>query len=147
MENFFYWNSKEKTLLTLNVCAAGFFGLLPLLLIPLRYIIVIGLWLAVAAHSPCWLALGKALMQIGLEYGIVIERWLPGYMDDLFTRCKYVYIPKILYFISWIPLLNRCLPPKLPKAQAARMQDSRSKSVIVGSQASADRAQIQSAEN
>ena len=73
----------------------AFFGLLPLYLIPLRYIIVIGLWLAVAAHSPFWVALGKALMQIGLEYGIVLERWLPGYTYDLFSRCKYVYIPRI----------------------------------------------------
>ena len=62
LENFFYWNSKEKTLFTLNLCLFGFFALLPTYLIPLRYIITIGLWGAVGMNSPFWIALGKALM-------------------------------------------------------------------------------------
>ena len=48
LENFFYWHSKEKTLLTLNLCVLSFFGLLPIWLIPLRYFIVLGLWGAIA---------------------------------------------------------------------------------------------------
>lgn len=48
LENFFYWHSKEKTLLTLNLCVASFFGLIPVWIIPLRYFIVIGLWAAIA---------------------------------------------------------------------------------------------------
>lgn len=73
---------------------------------------VIGLWGAVAIHSPFWVAIGKALVQLALEYGIVLERWLPNYMEGLLYRLEHKYLPKIKYAISWIPFLRTCLTPK-----------------------------------
>ena len=116
LDNFFYWKSKEKTLYTLNLCLLGFFCALPVYIIPLRYVLTLGLWSLVAMNSPFWLAVGKALVQIGLEYGIVLERWLPVYFDGLLYRLEHRYIPRIRYIISWIPILNRVLLSPAPSS-------------------------------
>ena len=116
LDNFFYWKSKEKTLYTLNLCLLGFFCALPVYIIPLRYVLTLGLWSLVAMNSPFWLAVGKALVQIGLEYGIVLERWLPVYFDGLLYRLEHRYIPRIRYIISWIPILNRVLLSSAPSS-------------------------------
>jgi hypothetical protein len=52
IENCFYWKSKEKTLLMLNLMLLAFFGTLPLIFIPIRYFVVLGLWGIVSMSSP-----------------------------------------------------------------------------------------------
>lgn len=52
IEHFLYWKSKEKTLFTLNLCFLAFLGMLPVILIPLRYLIVAGMWGLVSLSSP-----------------------------------------------------------------------------------------------
>ena len=94
LENFFYWNSKEKTLLTLNLCLVSFLALIPLWIIPLRYLVVIGLWLGVSVSSPFCVAVFRSFLQLGIEYGIVLERTVPTYMSELFERIDKVYIPR-----------------------------------------------------
>lgn len=110
LENFFYWHSKEKTLLTLNMCVLAFAGLVPVLLIPLRYFIVIGLWGAIAQNSPFCVAVGKSIIQISMEYGIVLERTLPTYMGDLLDQIENVYIPRTLAILRWVPIVRRYVP-------------------------------------
>lgn len=61
IENFFYWKSKEKTLLMLNMMLVGAVGMLPLVFIPKRYLIVGGLWGAVASNSPFFMAIFMAV--------------------------------------------------------------------------------------
>jgi hypothetical protein len=67
LENYFYWKNKEKTLYTLNLCVLAIFALIPLWIIPIRYIIVGGMWIGVASNSPFFMALFKSLVQLGLE--------------------------------------------------------------------------------
>lgn len=45
-----------------------------------------------------------------LEYGIVLERVLPEYMSTFATNLDAVYIPRLVYILSWIPIINRYLP-------------------------------------
>ena len=47
-------------MLMLNTLLLAFFGMLPLLVIPVRYIVVAGLWASVAIHSPFFVAVGQA---------------------------------------------------------------------------------------
>ena len=47
---------------------------------------------------------------MALEYGIVLERYLPTYMNNLMIKCDAVYIPRLVYILSWIPVVNRYLP-------------------------------------
>ena len=77
LDNFFYWKNKEKTLLTQNILFAVSIATIPLIFIPIRYIIVVGLWSAVGMNSPFFSALVKSFIQISLEYGIILERALP----------------------------------------------------------------------
>jgi hypothetical protein len=107
LENFFFWKSKEKTLLTLNLCLVVFVGLIPLWIIPLRYLVVIGLWGSVSLSSPFWLAVGRSICQLSIEYGIVLERVVPTYMNELFERIDTVYIPRAQRIMRWIPILRR----------------------------------------
>lgn len=62
LENFFYWKSKEKTLLTLNICLVITVALIPLWVIPLRYLVAIGLWLLVSLSSPFCVAVGRSIL-------------------------------------------------------------------------------------
>lgn len=62
IDNFLYWKSKEKTLFTLNACFGAFIGMLPLIVIPLRYLIVAGMWFIVSLSSPFFLAVFKSLL-------------------------------------------------------------------------------------
>jgi hypothetical protein len=62
LENYFYWKSKEKTLLTMNLCLLAFFAMLPLWIIPLRYIVVLGLWLSVSLSSPFCVTVGRSIV-------------------------------------------------------------------------------------
>ena len=62
IEQCLYWKSSEKTLLTLNFMFLGFLATLPLLLIPLRYIVVAGMWGAIASNSPFVMAVGQAIL-------------------------------------------------------------------------------------
>lgn len=114
IEHCFYWKTPEKTLLTLNTCLFAFLGALPLLLVPLRYVVVLGMWGFVASFSPFLVAVGQAIAQIMIEYGIVFERLAPGYMTEFHHRFETVYIPRLIYFLSWIPYVNRYLP-ELPQ--------------------------------
>jgi hypothetical protein len=110
LENFFFWHSKEKTLLTLNMCLIAFIGLLPMLIIPVRYFIVAGLWGIVSLSSPLCIAISKSLIQIMMEYGIVLERTLPVYTTDLLDRIENVYIPRTLAILRWVPIVRRYVP-------------------------------------
>lgn len=47
---------------------------------------------------------------MALEYGIVLERFLPTYMNNLMIKFDSVYIPRIVYILSWVPVVNRYLP-------------------------------------
>ena len=116
VENFFYWKSKEKTLLTLNLCLVKSLLLVPLMVIPVRYFIVLGLWGIVSLSSPFCVACGQAIIQILLEYGIIFERYLPVYMTELHERLENsVWIPRIFYILSWLPFVNRLVPSKKAK--------------------------------
>ena len=107
IENCLYWKSSEKTLLTLNTMLMGFVGALPLLFISLRYVVVLGMWGFVAMHSPFFMALAQAIVQILIEYGIVFERKTPVLMTQFYFRLEHVYIPRVKYFMSWVPYANR----------------------------------------
>mmetsp|Transcript_7459 Transcript_7459/g.12609 ORF Transcript_7459/g.12609 Transcript_7459/m.12609 type:complete len:500 (-) Transcript_7459:99-1598(-) len=110
LENFFYWKNKESTLFTLNACLLGVLGLVPLWLIPLRYFIVLGIWGGVGAQSPFFMAIARSLLELALEYGIILETFLPSYMNDLHYRVEFVYIPRLVRVWRWLPLLNRLIP-------------------------------------
>jgi len=110
VENFFYWKSKEKTLFTLNLCFIAFIGMLPLLVIPLRYLMVAGLWGVTSLSSPFFMAVFKSLAQIGLEYGIVFERLAPAYTEAILWKIEMVYLPTIQAILRWIPIINRYVP-------------------------------------
>jgi hypothetical protein len=122
LENFFFWKSKEKTLLTLNLCMIGFLGMIPLWIIPLRYLVVAGLWLTVSMSSPFCMAIFRSLLQLGMEYGIVLERVVPTYMSELFERIDTVYIPRAQRVMRWIPIVRRYVavpqPIQLNEAKA-----------------------------
>lgn len=47
---------------------------------------------------------------MALEYGIVLERFLPTYMNNLLIKLDSVYIPRMVRILSWIPVINRYLP-------------------------------------
>ena len=47
---------------------------------------------------------------MALEYGIVLERYLPTYMNNLMIKMDAVYIPRLVYILSWVPVVNRYLP-------------------------------------
>lgn len=81
IEQCLFWKSKEKTLLTLNTLLLAFLATLPILLVPLRYIIVVGMWGGMAVNSPFAMAVGQAIFQILIEYGIVFERKAPILMN------------------------------------------------------------------
>ena len=121
-ENFFFWKSKEKTLLTLNLCLIIFIALIPLWIIPLRYLVVAGLWLSVSLSSPFCVAVGRSILLLSIEYGIVIERMVPTYMNDLFERIDKVYIPRAQRIMRWIPILNRYVeaPSVVEKSSTTR---------------------------
>jgi hypothetical protein len=80
IENCLYWKNPEKTLFMLNSMLVAFVGMLPLLFIPLRYVIVAGMWGLTSLSSPFFVAVGQAIIQLMLEYGIVFERMAPIYM-------------------------------------------------------------------
>lgn len=116
IEQCFFWKSKEKTLLTLNTMLMAFLATLPILLIPLRYIVVAGIWGGMAVNSPFAMAVGQAILQILIEYGIVFERKAPILMNTFHHKLEHVYIPRAKYILSWIPYASRYLPlePKVP---------------------------------
>jgi hypothetical protein len=62
IEHFFFWKSKELTLMNLNILLLSFFGALPLYIIPIRYLLVFGLWFTVSLSSPFCVALGQAIL-------------------------------------------------------------------------------------
>lgn len=110
IEQCFYWQNKQKTLLMLNILLLSFFLAIPLLFIPLRYFLVLGLWGTVSLSSPFCVALRQGLVQIVLEYGIVMERVMPVYMNSFHAKMETVYIPRIVWVLSWVPIVNRYLP-------------------------------------
>lgn len=106
LENYYFWKSKEKTLFAMNFWAMGFVGSLPILIIPLRYIIVAGLWGLVSLSSPFCMAVAKSWIQVALEYGVVLERVLPGYIEGAMIRFENVYLPKIYMILRWVPYIS-----------------------------------------
>lgn len=56
------------------------------------------------------MAVFKSGLQILLEYGIILERYLPLRMQQLHYSMENVYIPRIIYVISWIPIVSRYVP-------------------------------------
>jgi hypothetical protein len=56
IENCLYWKNSERTLLTLNTCLVAFLALLPVIFVPLRYLIVAGMWGAMSLSSPFFMA-------------------------------------------------------------------------------------------
>ena len=110
IEHFLYWKSKEKTLFTLNMCFFAILAMLPLIIIPLRYLIVAGMWGLTCSSSPFFMAIGKSLLQVGLEYGIVLERFAPAYIDGVLWKIEMVYIPRVQAFLRWVPYVSRYIP-------------------------------------
>lgn len=110
IEHFLYWKSKEKTLFTLNVCFIACLCMLPLIVIPLRYLIVAGMWGLTGLSSPFFMAVGKSLLQVGLEYGIVLERFAPAYIDGVLWKVEMVYIPRVQAVLRWVPYVCRYIP-------------------------------------
>jgi hypothetical protein len=94
----------------LNILLLSVFLAIPLLFIPVRYFLVLGLWATVSLSSPFCVALRQGLVQIVLEYGIVVERVMPVYMNSLHAKLETVYIPRIVWVLSWVPIVNRYLP-------------------------------------
>lgn len=94
----------------LNCLLIASIGMLPILVIPLRYIFVAGLWGVVSLSSPFIMAVTKSLLQITLEYGIAAERFLPPMIDDFVERLETVHIPRIYAFLRWIPIVARYVP-------------------------------------
>lgn len=45
-----------------------------------------------------------------LEYGIVLERVMPVYMNHVHFKMETVWVPRILWVLKWVPVLNRYLP-------------------------------------
>lgn len=95
IEHFLYWKSKEKTLFTLNLCFLAFLGMLPVIFIPLRYVAVAGMWGLASLSSPFFMAVFKSLLQVALEYGVVLERVVPVYIESLMWKMEMVYIPRV----------------------------------------------------
>jgi hypothetical protein len=56
---------------------------------------LIGIWGAVGMNSPFFVAVLKSFVQILLEYGLVIERSLPNYMEKFNYNLEYVWIPRV----------------------------------------------------
>ena len=134
LENFFYWKSKEKTLLTLNLSLISFVALVPLWVIPLRYLIVAGLWLIVSLSSPFCVAVGRSILQLLIEYGIVLERMVPTYMTDLMERIDKVYIPRAQRIMRWIPFLCRWVEPVAQVTPPQEQTKSSQRSIALSNQ-------------
>jgi len=62
VENFIYWRSKEKTLFMMNICFLVFGISIPLMLTPLRYLIVLAMWSFTATNSPFIMAITKSII-------------------------------------------------------------------------------------
>lgn len=60
LDNFFFWKNKEKTLFTQNILLGVSFASLPVLFIPFRYIMLLGIWGAVGMNSPFFIAIAKS---------------------------------------------------------------------------------------
>ena len=110
IEHFVFWKSKEKTLFTLNLCFLAFLGMLPIIVIPLRYLAVVGLWGLVSLSSPFCMAVAKSVIQVALEYGAVLERVLPGYIEGALVRIETVYIPRVQAVLRWVPYISKYIP-------------------------------------
>lgn len=55
--------------------------MLPLIVIPVRYLMVAGMWGLTSLSSPFCIYVGKSFLEVGLEYAIVMERIAPAYID------------------------------------------------------------------
>ena len=62
IDNCLFWKSNEKTLMTLNMLLIAFLAVTPLWLVPLRYILVAGLWGVPISHSPFCMAVGQTVV-------------------------------------------------------------------------------------
>lgn len=113
VENFIYWKSKEKTLFMMNICFLVFGISIPLMLIPLRYLIVLAMWSFTATNSPFIMAITKSIIQIALEYGITIERLFPAYAETMLYKIEVVYIPRAQMILRWIPYVKGYIPSVL----------------------------------
>ena len=123
LENFVFWKSKEKTLLTLNLMLIIFFAMIPMWFFPMRYFVAAGLWISVAYNSPFWRAVGLAMFQMAIEYGIIMERWIPVYMNGFVDRIDNYYWPWFKYIVSWIPYFNRYL--EQPKDKQSKQKEDK----------------------
>ena len=130
VENHFFWLSKEKTIFTLNLCLAAIAALVPLWIIPIRYMVVVGLWGLVASHSPFFVSVGRSLLELGLEYGIMIERVFPKRMSRFQCDLETCYIPRIVAVWRWIPVFSWYIPCFMKeiyeKSKQQKTQDSKS---------------------
>ena len=87
--------------------------MLPVMVIPLsalRYIIVAGMWGLTALSSPFFMTYGKSLLQILMEYGLVLERIAPAYIEYAILKIENEYIPRLHAFLRWIPYVSRYIP-------------------------------------
>jgi hypothetical protein len=76
LENFIYWNSMEKTLLTLNVLLLASFALVANALIggiPYRVALAVGIWLPAGYNSP-WVW-GHVLYLFDILQGYTKQVW------------------------------------------------------------------------
>lgn len=83
---------------------------IPLVFIPVRYLIVAGIWAITAMSSPFFTAIGKAFLTIALEYAVVIERISPIYIDKFMFKLVTVYIPFLHKVLRWVPFIKGYIP-------------------------------------
>ena len=64
--------------------------MLPLIFIPIRYLMVAGLWGLVSLSSPFCMTLAKSFLEVGLEYAVILERIAPSYLDKAIRNIEMV---------------------------------------------------------
>ena len=96
--------------MTQNILLGVSFASIPVIFVPFRYIVLAGIWGAVGMNSPFFVALMKSFIQILLEYGLVIERSLPNYMEQFNFNLEFVWIPRVQAILRWIPYVRQYVP-------------------------------------
>lgn len=119
LQNYIFWDSKEKTLMTINLCVVACFGIIPVLFIPIRYFIVAGLWGLVSLSSPFCKAIGQAILQLAIEYEI--GRRLSE-IYERFENGQFHFYSIVGTFLSWIPFLKRLAEIVKQKQEGAELR-------------------------
>lgn len=69
---------------------------------------------------------------MGLEYGIVLERVAPAYIDGALWKVETVYIPRVQAVLRWVPYVNRYVPVAQEYKESVERRKSRPQLVESG---------------